>query len=312
MKKIRLALLTGGTSTERDVALAGAEAVEKALDPERYTMERYDTASDLPLLVQKRSEIDFAFLVVHGKNGEDGRLQGFLDLLGIPYQGSGVLGSALACDKLAAKDLFAFHGLLSPPWVAFSRDTKNLAAILLEKLGLPMVVKPGDGGSSLGMSIVFKESELEEACRKSLACSDSGLAESYIRGRELTCAVLGDHPAKALPVIEIKPGRDFSFFDYTAKYTPGATEEICPAPIPEKICEVVQNAAIRAHTLLRCANYSRSDFILSKDQVYILETNTLPGMTRTSLLPLAAKTAGIPFGQLLDLLIRMGLEKEKP
>lgn len=309
MKKLRLALITGGTSNEREVALAGAKAVEMALDPERYEVKRFDAASDLSLLAGEKDQIDFAFLVIHGKNGEDGRLQGFLDLLGIPYQGSGVLGSALACDKLTAKELFSRNGILTPPWVAFSSHTKDLTKTLLGKLGLPMVIKPGNGGSSLGMSIVFREEEMEEACRKCLDCGDSGLAEAYIRGRELTCAVLGDQPVEALPVIEIRPGKDFSFFDYTAKYTPGATKEICPAPIPENIRNQVQEMAIQAHTVLRLANYSRSDFILAEDKVYILETNTLPGMTKTSLLPLAARTAGISFGELIDRLIRLGMEK---
>lgn len=309
MKKLRLALITGGTSNEREVALAGAKAVEMTLDPERYLVKRYDAATDLTALAAEKDQIDFAFLVIHGKNGEDGRLQGFLDLLGIPYQGSGVLGSALACDKLVAKELFSRNGILTPPWMTFTRHTKNLTQSLLAGLNLPMVIKPGNGGSSLGMSIVFKEEEVEEACRKCLDCSDSGLAEAYIQGRELTCAVLGDNPVEALPVIEIRPGKDFSFFDYTAKYTPGATEEICPAPIPENIRDQVQQMAVQAHEILRLANYSRSDFIFSEDKIYILETNTLPGMTKTSLLPLAAKTAGMSFGELIDRLVRLGMEK---
>lgn len=309
MKKIRLALITGGTSNEREVALAGAKAVEAALNPASYAITRYDAATDLPRLIQNRDEIDFAFLIVHGENGEDGRLQGLLDLLHLPYQGSGVLGSALACNKLAAKDIFRFRGLLTPAWETFDRFTPELEALLVESIGLPMVIKPAHGGSSLGMSIVHEREKIREACELCLSCGPQGLAEPYIQGRELTCAVWGDAPVEALPVIEIRPGKEFAFFDYTAKYTPGATEEICPAPIPPEVALRVQEAAILAHKSLYCEGYSRSDFILRGEELYILETNTLPGMTQTSLLPLAARTAGISFSKLIDGLIQLRLKK---
>ncbi|MDY0162092.1 D-alanine--D-alanine ligase [Desulfobotulus sp.] len=309
MKKIRLALITGGTSNEREVALSGAAAVEAALNPEAYIITRYDAASDIPRLITDRHAIDFAFLVVHGENGEDGRLQGLLDLLHIPYQGSGVLGSALACNKLAAKEIFFSKGLLTPRWETFDRFTPELEALLSEKIGLPLVIKPAHGGSSLGMSIVHEKKDILKACELCLSCGPQGLAEPYIRGRELTCAVWGDDPVEALPVIEIRPGKEFAFFDYTAKYTPGATEEICPAPIPPDTALKVQKAAVLAHKSLYCEGYSRSDFILRDEELYILETNTLPGMTKTSLLPLAARTAGIPFPKLIDGLIQLRLKK---
>ncbi|MCW7754640.1 D-alanine--D-alanine ligase [Desulfobotulus sp. H1] len=310
MKQCQLALITGGSSNERDVALAGAKAVEEALDPQAYSVTRYDAAKDIDQLVKDRQSIDFAFLVVHGENGEDGRLQGLLDLLDIPYQGSGVLGSAMACNKLAAKHAFACNGLTTPPWLTFEAYSSKLAEELLQQIGLPLVIKPAHGGSSLGMSIVHHKEDIQKACLICLSCGPSGIAEPYIKGREMTCAVWGYEPVQALPVIEIKPGKQFQFFDYAAKYTPGATEEICPAPIPEALTCEIQNAAILAHKTLYCEGYSRSDFILKNDkELFILETNTLPGMTPTSLLPLAAKTAGISFSKLIDGLIQLRLKK---
>ncbi|TYT75271.1 D-alanine--D-alanine ligase family protein [Desulfobotulus mexicanus] len=309
MKKLNLALITGGSSNEREVALAGAAAVEAVLDPAVYNISSYDAATDIDRIVQDREKIDFAFLVVHGENGEDGRLQGLLDLLRIPYQGSGVLGSAMACNKPAAKQAFVCSGLTTPPWMTFDAYSTKVEAGLMGKIGLPMVIKPAHGGSSLGMSIVHNEKDIRQACELCLSCGPTGIAEPYIRGREVTCAVWGNDPVEALPVIEIRPGREFQFFDYTAKYTPGATEEICPAPISEALTRKVQEAAILAHNSLYCEGYSRSDFILEGDDLFILETNTLPGMTKTSLLPLAAKTAGISFAKLIDELIRLRLKK---
>lgn len=309
MSKLRLALISGGTSNEREVALAGADAVANALNPERYDVTRYDPATDIARIVEDASEIEFAFLVIHGENGEDGRLQGLLDLLGIPYQGSGVLGSALACNKLAAKEIFTAHGLTTPPWRTFTACTPDLPQRLVAELGLPLVIKPADGGSSLGMSIVNTAEEVAAACALCLENGAVGLAERYIKGVELTCAVMGNAAPNALPVIEIVPDTRFTYFDYTAKYTPGATNEICPARIDAATTRKVQELAEQAHRLLHCKGYSRSDFIFMDNTLYLLETNTLPGMTETSLLPLAARTAGISFPNLIDRLIELRLEE---
>ena len=310
MTPIRLALIAGGTSSERDVSLAGANAVFSALDPKRYQVTRYDPATDIARLVADAPDLDFAFLVLHGENGEDGRIQGLLDLLHLPYQGAGVLGSAMAANKRVAKERYAASGIPTPNSRIFSACSETLADQLVESLGLPLVVKPAEGGSSVGMSIVKKKEDVLSACRLALEYDTVALAESFIKGRELTCAVMGNRRLDALPAIEIIPGDGFEFFDYEAKYTPGATNEICPAPIPEEVAQAVQALAIRAHESLELSGYSRTDMILdASGNLHVLETNTIPGMTETSLLPLAAKTAGISFPKLVDRLIALRLEE---
>jgi len=309
MAKKRLALIAGGTSDERDVSLRGAAGVEKALDPEKYEVVRYDPATDLARIAADAHNIDVAFLLLHGVNGEDGTIQGFLDLLGIPYQGAGVLGSALAMDKNLAKTMYRLNGLPVAPWVmAEPGDLKDTGRILSE-VGLPCVVKPVRQGSSIGMSIVRSQEQLPDALRLALKHDDEVMVEAYIKGRELTVGVLGNQDLMPLPLIEIIPNAQYEFFDYEAKYQPGASKEICPAPVDDQVREKAQRYALTAHRCLQLRGYSRTDMILSGDELYLLETNTIPGMTPTSLLPQAAAEAGIGFAQLLDRLIELAMEK---
>lgn len=309
MAKTRLALIAGGTSDEREVSLRGAAGVEKALDLEKYEVVRYDPATDLARIAADAAQIDVAFLLLHGVNGEDGTIQGFLDLLGIPYQGAGVLGSALAMDKNLAKTMYKLSGLPVAPWVMVeSEDLKDSGRILTE-VGLPCVVKPVRQGSSIGMSIVRAAEKLPEALRLALRHDNEVMVEAYIKGRELTVGVLGNRDLTPLPLIEIIPNAQYEFFDYEAKYQPGASKEICPAPVDDQVRERAQQYAVTAHRCLQLRGYSRTDMILSDGELYLLETNTIPGMTPTSLLPQAAAEAGIPFGQLLDRLIALAMEK---
>lgn len=311
MRKRRIALLYGGISSEREVSLAGGNQVFEALDKDKYRVTRYDPLTDLSRLVSDASQIDAALVILHGPYGEDGTVQGLLELLGIPYQGAGVLGSALAMNKRIAKKLYAEAGLMVPPHVPLKRETRVDAAGLVEELGLPLVVKPAEAGSSVGMTVVRRQDEVVQAVDKALHFSDWVLAERYIKGTELTVGVLGDDPPEPLPVIQIVPGRKHEFFDYEAKYTPGATEEICPAPIDDRLKETIQYCAVVAHEALCCQGYSRSDFIATDSALYILETNTIPGMTPTSLFPQAAQAAGYSFSELLDRLIEMGMKAHK-
>jgi D-alanine-D-alanine ligase len=309
MAKIRLALIAGGTSDEREVSLRGAAGVEQALDSGKYEVVRYDPATDLARIAADAARIDAAFLLLHGVNGEDGTIQGFLDLLGIPYQGAGVLGSALAMDKNLAKTLYKLHGLPVAPWVmAEPGDLEDTGRIVAE-VGLPCVVKPVRQGSSIGMSIVRTVEQLPAALRLALRHDSEVMVEAYIKGRELTVGVIGNDQVEALPLIEIIPDARYEFFDYEAKYQPGASKEICPAPVDDQVRQKAQAYAVAAHRSLQLRGYSRTDMILSGDELYLLETNTIPGMTPTSLLPQAAAEAGIPFAALLDRLIGLALEK---
>lgn len=309
MAKIRLALIAGGTSDEREVSLRGAAGVEQALDSGKYEVVRYDPATDLARIAANAARIDAAFLLLHGVNGEDGTIQGFLDLLGIPYQGAGVLGSALAMDKNLAKTLYKLHGLPVAPWVmAEPGDLEDTGRIVAE-VGLPCVVKPVRQGSSIGMSIVRTVEQLPAALRLALRHDSEVMVEAYIKGRELTVGVIGNDQVEALPLIEIIPDARYEFFDYEAKYQPGASKEICPAPVDDQVRQKAQAYAVAAHRSLQLRGYSRTDMILSGDELYLLETNTIPGMTPTSLLPQAAAEAGIPFAALLDRLIGLALEK---
>ncbi|OQX20065.1 MAG: D-alanine--D-alanine ligase [Desulfobulbaceae bacterium A2] len=308
-QRLRLALLAGGTSGEREVSLAGAAGVEQVLDPGRYEVRRYDPATDLARLAAEAGEIDVAFILLHGPMGEDGTIQGFLDLLGIPYQGSGVLGSALAMDKHLAKTLYRLHGLPVAPWILVESGGPIEAAEICRQLRLPLVVKPASQGSSLGMSVVRREADLPVALSKALALDSRVLVEEFVRGREITVGVLGNAELVALPLVEIIPGEQYEFFDYEAKYKQGASREICPAPVAPEVVERAQSYGIEAHRALRLRGYSRTDMILGDGgELVLLETNTIPGMTPTSLLPQAARAHGLEFAALLDRLIELALE----
>lgn len=309
--KKRLALIAGGTSDEREVSLRGAVGVEKALDPDKYEVVRYDPATDLSRIAADAATIDVAFLLLHGVHGEDGTIQGFLDLLGIPYQGAGVLGSALAMDKHLAKTLYAHAGLPVAPWVMAEPKDFTDSSRLSTMLKFPCVVKPVRQGSSIGMSIVRETGALAEALRLARQHDSEIMVEQFIDGRELTVGVIGNDELMPLPLIEIIPDSRFEFFNYEAKYQPGASEEICPAAVSEEVRTRAQEYAMTAHRALRLRGYSRTDMILAEDKLYLLETNTIPGMTPTSLFPQAAAEAGLSFSALLDRLIELALENNR-
>ena len=311
MTKLSIALLSGGISSERDVSIASGNQVYEVLDRDKYEVIRYDPKTDLPKLVADAAGIDAALIILHGPYGEDGTVQGLLDLLDIPYQGSGVLGSAISMNKLVSKQLYKSAGIPVAPDMTFKSIDMIETRAVVDQLGMPLVIKPVTSGSSIGLSIVKSEDALNDALEKAFAEDHEVLIESYIKGVELTGGVIGNEELQALPIVEIIPGKEFDFFDYTAKYTPGATEEICPARIDEATTQKAQSYAKMAHRALCCKGYSRTDMILADGELYVLETNTIPGMTPTSLLPQAAQAAGIDFSRLLDKLIEFSLEDKK-
>ena len=308
MAKIRLALIAGGKSDEREVSLNGAAGVEKELDVNKYDVVRYDPATDLEAIARDAENIDVAFVLLHGLFGEDGTIQGFLDLLDIPYQGAGVLGSALAMNKNLAKILYRLNGLLVADWVMAEREDIEAPQRIFEQLNLPYVVKPVKQGSSIGMTIVREKEALPEALDLAFKHDDEVMVEEYIKGREITVGVIGNEELSALPLVEIIPDSRFDFFDYEAKYMAGASEEICPAEVSEEIRDKAQAYAIAAHRTLQLRGYSRTDMIVNESGIFVLETNTIPGMTPTSLLPQAAAEGGLPFPLLLDKLIELAME----
>ncbi len=300
----KVALLYGGRSSEREVSLRGGQAVKKALVSRGHQVQVFDPATDLESLVREASHFEVAFLVLHGVGGEDGTIQGLLELLGLPYQGAGVLGSALAMDKMLSKSFYQAVGLLIPKAVELRRGEP--LPDTLAHLGFPLVVKPVSQGSSLGLTLVEREDDLGQALEAAFDVDERILIEEYISGREITVGVLGQ---RALPVVEIRPGAGHRYFDYEAKYTPGATEEVCPAPLAPSLAQRAQEAALKAHEVLHLRHYSRTDMIIKGEDIYVLETNTIPGMTETSLFPLAARAIGLSFEDLVETLLEMALRE---
>ncbi|MFO7495566.1 MAG: ATP-grasp domain-containing protein, partial [Desulfobacterales bacterium] len=223
-----------------------------------------------------------------------------------------VLGSAIAMNKLVSKQLYEKFGIPVPPYVALTRRDRLDPEAIAQRLGFPLVIKPVVGGSSIGMSVVRSPEALAAGVAQALKHDTGVLIEAYVPGVELTCGVIGNDRLEALPLIEIIPDKAYTFFDYTAKYTAGATQEICPARIDPPLAEKAQSYGLMAHRALNCRGYSRTDMILKDGEIFVLETNTIPGMTPTSLLPQAARAAGMSFSQLLDRLIALALEDRPP
>lgn len=309
MKKMRLALIAGGKSAEREVSLKSGDQVFRALNKDKYDIRRYDPLTDLGKLVQEAPDLDVALIIMHGRGGEDGTLQGMLDLLEVPYQGSGVLGSALGMNKELSKFLYQKAGLNVARAIFFDMYEAPSPQEIVGQLGLPAVVKPVNEGSSIGVTIARTPEELQAGLEAAYRYDHRVLVEEFIKGTEVTGAVLGNHDPLALPLVEICPTESYAFFSYDAKYLPGASTEICPARLDPDLTRQAQAAAVAAHKALCCRGYSRTDMLVRDGRIYVLETNTIPGMTATSLFPQAAAAMGLDFPALLDKLIELALEK---
>ncbi|HET6781417.1 MAG TPA: D-alanine--D-alanine ligase [bacterium] len=355
-KRLRIAVLMGGPSPERAVSMDTGLQIISSLDPQKYNVLPVEITKEgkwlprpdllqLPASTQSRKranerqepsplaksqdprpttydrfmeseQVDVAFIAMHGPYGEDGTMQGLLELLGIPYTGSRVLASALAMDKLRSRQIFEWHGIPVPAYRSVTvdtwRDRGHVHQQVSRDLGYPCVVKPNAVGSSIGVSIVREPTGLDPAVDKAFTYGPVVLIEEYVSGTELACGIVDD-PATgepvSLPLIEIIPHADF--YNYEAKYAAGGSEHIIPARVSEEIAARAQALAVRAYKALGCEGMSRVDIIARSTDIVVLEVNTIPGMTPTSLLPDAAKAVGISFAELLDRIVENALRQRK-
>lgn len=291
-KRKKIGVLLGGLSKERDVSLRSGGAVAKALRAKGYQVAEIDAGRDVAERL-KAEKVEVAFIALHGRYGEDGTMQGLLEILGIPYTGSGPLPSAIATDKDLTKRLVASLGIQTAAWKVIHRS--EAAATALSPLPLPVVVKPNREGSSIGISIVRDEKDFAPALEAAVKLDETILIEQFISGIEVTVSVVN---GRALPIVEIVPKS--GFYDYASKYTKGLTEYIAPARIPDPTRDRLQKNSEKIWKLLGLEGFARMDFIVTSDGEPFLEVNTIPGMTETSLVPKAAAAAGISFEDLCE------------
>ncbi|MGC7878811.1 D-alanine--D-alanine ligase [Desulforudis sp. 1031] len=307
----KIGVLMGGHSAEREVSLKSGTAVLKALAEKGLNAVAIDLG-EKPAAQIEGAGIEFAFIALHGRFGEDGTVQGLLELLGIPYTGSGVLASALGMNKIATKRLLNSVGLPNPRFTvvkarpAAREGFDETAAVIAAEMGVPLVVKPCMQGSSIGVHIVRDAGDLPSALQNAFRYDRQLLVEEFIPGVEITAAVLGNDNPEVLPLIEITSAT--GVYDYTAKYTPGKSFHIIPPRLPQDIQDRIKDLARQTFELLGCRGFARVDFIVGKDGPLILELNTIPGMTEVSLYPDAARAAGISFPDLVERLIALGME----
>lgn len=288
MTKIKVAVLMGGIGCEREVSLVSGKKVFDNLDREKYE----PVLIDVPRELEKIKGCEVAFIAMHGKGGEDGAIQGYLETLGIKYTGCGILASAIGMNKKYFKEQMVRNNILVPKTVSVA----------------PCVVKPVCGGSSVGVSIVEEDKDMARAIDLAKKYDNEVIVEEYIKGTEVTCGVWGREIIEALPVVEIRPKG--KFFDYESKYSDGGALEICPAEIGKILTKKVSDTAIKVFKAIDGRGFARVDMIIKNEQVYVLDINTLPGLTPNSLLPKEAKAMGISYGQLLEKIIELSGDNE--
>lgn len=301
---MKVGVIMGGVSSEREVSLMTGKEMIAHLDKNRYEVYPIEI-NDKRELISKTEGIDMALLALHGQYGEDGTVQGTLDSLGIPYTGSGVLSSSVCMDKDLSKKLLRYEGLTTADWIMVSSMEELAAADVEGLLGYPVVVKPNAGGSSVGTRIVRDADALASAVEEALRWDRYVMIEQMIEGEEITCPILN---GEMLPIVSIKPNSEF--FDYTSKYEEGEADEQV-IELHAELQERVRTAALQCYKALKCSVYARIDIILKEEIPYILEVNTLPGLTKNSLLPRSAEAAGYSFSGLLDAIIETSLSERK-
>lgn len=315
MKGKRIGVLAGGTSAERDVSLRTGSAIHQALLDLGHDSVFIDASSQVCETLRKEA-VDIAFIALHGGVGENGAVQGLLEVMGIPYTGSGVLASALAMDKVASKKLFSFHGIPVAPFIVLQRGISTghpgdaAGGVDIPPYGtlplsfdLPWVIKPAAEGSSIGVSIVRSTAEAGPALDAAFEYGDRVIVEQYIKGKEIQIGILG---STILGGVEVRPSLEF--YSYEAKYTAGMTEYILPPEVSADEYEILRQTALKAHNALGCAGATRVDLILSDSGTpYVLEVNTIPGMTETSLLPKIARLSGLSFRDLVGKILSLAM-----
>ncbi len=305
LKGKRIGVIMGGWSSEREISLRSGENVHRSLIQQGFNAVKIDIDKNFAQQILK-AKIDIAFIILHGKPGEDGTIQGFLELLEIPYTGSDVVASAIGMDKITSKRLFEYAKIPTPPYVFIPKDNSIFSAIksAQRKLDFPMILKPRAEGSSVGCVVIDNKDDLLHQCQKAQKEFGDIFLEKFINGMIATVGILGQRP---LPILELVPKRQ-RFYDFKAKYTKGETEFIIPARLPKPIYKKIQRLALAAHNIIGAKGFSRIDLIVNKNKPYFLEINTLPGMTELSDLPAQTKYAGITYDELILEILKSALD----
>lgn len=299
---MKIVVLYGGNSPEREISLLSGKSVAEALKKRGHSVVLLDPVEKDFVKKIIKAKPECVFIALHGKGGEDGTIQGFLEVLDIPYTGSDVLSSAICINKIITKKILLYHKIPTPLFceVKKSHDIKL-------PFGFPAVVKPANMGSTIGIKIVKNRKALNEAVKECFKLDREVFVEEYIKGTEVTASVLGNENPEVLPVIEIETPT--GFYDYKAKYTPGGSKHIIPARLEEKIIKKIEGIALEIYRILKCSGFARMEMIVRRGIPYVLDVNTIPGMTGTSLFPDAARAKGISFEELCEKIVKLGIER---
>ncbi|MCM8833365.1 MAG: D-alanine--D-alanine ligase [Candidatus Omnitrophica bacterium] len=301
---MKIAILYGGESPERNVSLKSGRCVYFALK-NKHKVKLFDPAKKNFINNFLKFKPDFVFIALHGGIGENGSIQGFLETLKIPYSGSGVLSSALCLNKIMCKEILIFNRIPTPPFIVLEKNKERKIPFKF-----PVVVKPANLGSTIGVKVVNSNEELEVAINDAFSLDNEVFIEKYIKGKEVTVGIIGNEKIEILPIIEIRTKK--GFYDYKAKYTKGESFHIIPPDLPEKIIKKIEKVAEKTYKILKCSGFARMEIIVDKNyNLFVLDVNTIPGLTKISLLPDAAKHKGISFEKLCEKIIDLGLEKWK-
>jgi len=312
MSTLRVAVLMGGASKEREISLRTGNEVYEALLKKGFFAVKIDVDKNIAENL-KKTRARVAFIALHGRLGEDGTVQGMLEILGIPYTGSGVLASALAINKIYSKKIWQKEGINTPPFIVLTKEGLERGAYPrkkkeLKSIGPPFVIKPAMEGSTIGLGIAESLDQLGPALEEALKFDQEVVIEQFVKGKEITVGILGNKDPEPLPTLEVVTRRDL--YDYEAKYTPGLSEHIIPARLPESQRKAAQRLSLWAHQALGCRGFSRVDLIVTEDGTpFVLELNTIPGLTQLSLFPDAARAAGLDFPSLVSKLVYLALEE---
>ncbi|MCM8767392.1 MAG: D-alanine--D-alanine ligase [Candidatus Omnitrophica bacterium] len=301
---MKIAILYGGESPERNVSLKSGRCVYFALK-NKHKVKLFDPAKKNFINNFLKFKPDFVFIALHGGIGENGSIQGFLETLKIPYSGSGVLSSALCLNKIMCKEILIFNRIPTPPFIVLEKNKERKIPFKF-----PVVVKPANLGSTIGVKVVNSNEELEVAINDAFSLDNEVFIEKYIKGKEVTVGIIGNEKIEILPIIEIRTKK--GFYDYKAKYTKGESFHIIPPDLPEKIIKKIEKVAEKTYKILKCSGFARMEIIVDKNyNLFVLDVNTIPGLTKISLLPDAAKHKGISFEKLCEKIIDLGLERWK-